>query len=189
MGCLPECAPEFPELDFDACNDEIMKGGILALFFMKCDAAFDEVSGESIADIAVWNALRDSGDLVLSGEVIGSKPKSTATRLRTKSCSPERVVSRQGTINFRDYNADLTNLTQYDFWSFIDENYGNLKFGYITCEGYAYGPFDNRTWSIDVDDVREETSEQPVNFDGVITYDKLTITKPVLVPGLPALVQ
>lgn len=184
MGCLDECAPALPEMVANECEQRFMKGGIRALFFMKCNASFDEVSGETIADIAVWNALVASNDLVFSSEIIGSKPKGTATRLRTKSCSPEVVVSKQQVINFRDYNADLGYLTHYDFWISIDNNYSNLKVGYITCEGYVYGPFDNRTWSMDLDDVRDENSEQPVNFDGSITIDITSITKPVFVSGI-----
>lgn len=184
MGCLPECAPDIQELVLENCESGRMKGGIRALAFLKCDASFDEVSGESIADVAVWQALMASSDLFITASIIGSKPKGTATSLRTKSCSPEEVTARTQVLNFRDYNADLTNLTHYDFWISIQQNFPNLKLLYITCEGYVYGPFDNGTWTLDIDDVRDETSEQPVNMDGSISINAFNLVKPVFVPGL-----
>jgi hypothetical protein len=184
MGCLSACSPDITPAQYASCDPAFMKGGIRALGFLKCDASFDEVSGQSIADVAVWEALLESGDLFLTAPVIGSKPKGSATNLRVQSCAPEIVVNRTQTISFRDYNADLEDLSHYDFWISIQQNYQSLQLVYITCEGYVYGPFDNKTWVLDLDDVREETSEQPVFMDGTITITKLLMTKPVLVDGV-----
>lgn len=186
MSCLDTCAPSLTPLVLGSCTQTFMKGGLRALAFLKCNASFDDVSG-GIEDVTAWETLVESGDLVFTGPIIGSKPKGTATRLRTQSCSPEVVTARTQTINFRDFNADLDTLTQYDFWNSIQNNYSTLQLLYITCEGYVYGPFDNGIWTIDVDDVRNETSEEPVFMDGSISISKLELTKPVLVDGILAI--
>jgi len=183
MGCITACAQDLPAAAVYACVPEVMKGGIRALAFMKCDASFDDTPS-GISSVASWEALVTSGDLVFSGDILGAKPKGSSTSLRTASCSPERVTARVQTITFKDYNADLTSLAHYDFWITIQENFAAYKLLYITCEGYAYGTFENKTWSLDIDDVREETSEAPLYIDGSITITKLLMTKPVLVPGL-----
>jgi len=183
MGCLDACAPSLTPLVLGTCTQQFLKGGIRALAFLKCNASFDDVSG-GITDVQAWEDLVLSSDLVFTGSLIGSKPKGSATKLRTQSCAPEVVTARVQTLSFRDFNADLDNLTQYDFWNSIQNNYSTLQLLYITCEGYVYGPFDNGSWSIDVDDVRNETSEEPVFMDGSISISKLTLTKPVLVAGI-----
>lgn len=185
MGCLEACSPTLSPLVLADCTPAFMNGGIRALAFMKCDADFDtDVSGGSITDVDTWETLVAAGKIVLTAPVIGSKPKGSPTNLRVQSCAPEIVVSRTQTINFRDYNADLANLTHYNFWISIQEQYQQLKFMYISCEGYVYGPFDNKTWVLDIDDVRDETKEAPLYMDGVITITKLLMTKPVMVDGI-----
>jgi hypothetical protein len=129
-------------------------------------------------------ALVASSDLVFTGQWLGSKPKGSATNLKVASCLPEVVVGRTQTIQFRDYSADLDGLTHYDYYIDVQENYLSYKFGYITCEGYVYGPFEDKTWSLDIDDVREESSDSPTFIDGTITITKLLMTKPVLVDGI-----
>jgi hypothetical protein len=189
MGCLPECAPVLSELVLADCNQETMSGGIGWLAFLKCTASFSDVSGGGITDLATWQSLLDSGDLVITAAVIGAKPKGTGTQLRTKSCAPERTVSRTKSITFRDYNADLSTLTQYAFWNSIDANSDSLDFLYITCEGYVYGTFTHGTWSLDIDDVRGENVEDPLYMDGAISYIQLRMQQPVFVPDLTTILK
>lgn len=184
MSCLEACSPELTPITLESCTPQFMQGGYRALAFMKCDASFSDVSGGSITDLATWEALVASGDIVFSPPIIGSKPRGAATTLRVQSCSPEIVTSRTQTINFRDYNANLDDLSHYDFWINKQQNYAAMKLLPITCEGYVYGPFEDKTWTLDIDDVREENNEQPVFMDGVITITKLLMTKPVLVNGI-----
>lgn len=184
MSCLTACSPELTPVTLADCTPVFMNGGIRALAFMKCDASFSDVSGGSISDVATWEALVESGDIVFSAPILGSKPKGSTTNLRVQSCSPEIPVSRTQTINFKDFNADLETLTQYDFWINKQENFQALKLLYITCEGYVYGPFEDKTWTLDVDDVREETKESPTYIEGTITITKFAMTKPVFVDGI-----
>lgn len=185
MGCLTACSPDITPFELANCTPAFMNGGIRALAFMKCDADFStDVSGGSITNVATWEALVAAEKIFLTAPVVGAKPKGSPTSLRVQSCAPEMVVSRTQSITFRDYNADLNSLTHYDFWISIQENYQALKLMYISCEGYVYGPFDNKTWVLDIDDVREETKEAPVFMDGAITITKLLMTKPVLVDGI-----
>lgn len=183
MSCLDSCAQDLPEQAVFACNPTTMKGGFRALAFMKCDASFDGISG-GISAVSAWETLVASGDIVFTGQILGSKAKGSATTQRLASCLPEVVTGRTQTIQFRDYNADLTTLSHYDFWITIQENYLTYKVLAITCEGYVYGPYEDKTWTLDIDDVREETSEAPAYMDGTVTIDSLLMVKPVLVDGI-----
>lgn len=149
--------------------------------FMKCDAEFGP---SGISSVAEWEALIASGDIIITRQVLGEKTEGSPTTLRVASCLPEIVTGRTQTINFQDYNADDENYTHYDMWISLQENYGALIFFYITCDELVYGPFANGTFVLDVDDIRPQTSEEPMYIGGSVTINKKLMTKPVKVAGI-----
>lgn len=187
MGCLSQCSPDLTPADLGGCTPKFLSGGIRSVFFMKCDAEFGTITGQQITDFEAWETFVQGGIIVFSPGVLGSKPKGTTTTQRIQSCLPEVVTQREQTIQFRDYNADPDTLSNYDFWINKQENYSVLKFGYVSCEGLVYGPFNNGTWTIDLDDVREENVETKLYMDGTISVFT-NLVKPVKVPGILTLI-
>jgi hypothetical protein len=137
--------------------------------------------------VAFQTALED-GDMVASGKVLGSKAKGNTTKTRTSSCDPERVTQRTSTIPFKDFNADNTDFAEYDFWNDKMENQDSFLFGYTTCDELFYG-FVSVGWSLEVDDPRPETSNEPAYIEGTFELNGLLMPKPVKIVGINAVLQ
>lgn len=163
------------------CTPLLRPGGIRAFGVMKCDVEFSDVSGGTISELEAWEAFIASGDITFSGYVVGSKAAGSDTNLRVASCLPEVKVGRSTVISIRDYNS-ATDGTDYLFYQSL-ENYAGFHFFYITCDELVYF-YDVGTWVASPDDVRGETSEEPVHFAMNVTTNFLGIKVPVSVPGI-----
>lgn len=183
MSCLSACSPSITKWEIEGCNITTRPGGMLAHGVMLCDASFSDVSGGSISDVATWEQLIADEKIFVSGKIIGSKAKGSPTTLRVASCLPEVVVGKTTTISIRDYNSDNNDFKDYSFYQDIEENYARLKFFYITCDELVYF-YEDGEWAAQIDDVRDETKEQPVYFDFVVTATPKLMVTPIKVTGI-----
>lgn len=117
-----------------------------------------------------------------SGEIKGSKPKASFTRKKVASCRPEKVVSATKSIQFSDANADNDAFQDYAFWNHILENQETLALAYITCDNLLYGFIPD--FSLELDDVRGDTNQEEMVFDGTLQWEGLLMEVPQLIPGL-----
>lgn len=175
--CADDCATTVPQAPGAGCDITTRKGGIKRLIFAACDLTLNDPT-----DLAEWALAIAANKIHASGEILGSKPKGTFTKKKVASCQPETVVGGEKTINFSDYNADLAAASDYDFWNGIFTKQRRLVFGYIDCDDNFYGFIPN--WALEVDDTREEDVKGNTFFEGVITYESTTMTKPIYIPGL-----
>ena len=183
--CLSSCTGEITRMTLADCTPLLAPGGIRAHGVMKCNVEFGDVSGETIEEVAAWEAFIGSGDIVISGFVVGSKAAGTDTNLRVASCLPEVKVGSNKVITIRDYNS-ASDLTDYDMYSAM-ENYAGFHWFYITCDDKVYF-YDVGTWVSSIDDVRGETREEPVFFQATITTNLIGMKKPVIVPGITSII-
>lgn len=179
--CSSNCAANPVGLGGSGCDITTRTAGIDRLVWARCDIEFT-----LITDLSEWETKMGDGEIVFSGPVLGQKTKGTFTKKKLASCYPERVTGVTRNIAWKDANADNTDFTDYDFYNDKQANQGKLVFGYLTCEELFYGFFSR--WSIEVDDVRVENSDEEFNWDGVVQYLDLTAKKPVSLTGISALI-
>jgi hypothetical protein len=161
--CPSSCAPALPISPSAGCGVVTRNGGISKLAFIKCDYTFTDID-----DRAEWIAAIAAGDVVLTGLIIGQKPKGSFTKKRISSCGPEAVVGGEKTITFQDYNSDPAACGDITFWNTIQANATNYQFGYYTCDGYFYGPI--ASFQTEIDQVIEDNNTGSIYFDGTISW-------------------
>jgi hypothetical protein len=177
--CPSACAPSLPTNYSGGCGIVTRPGGIKKFVMIKCDYEFTDIT-----DLEEWAAAVTSGDVVASGLVLAQKPKGSFTKKRITSCEPEAVVGGEKTITFQDYNTDTVTeggagILHYDFWNTIISQTQNYRFGFITCDGYFYGPIDNL--QIEIDEVIEDNDNGNTFFDGTISWNSVVMNAPVKV--------
>lgn len=166
--CVETCAPDLPESYAGGCGVTLRNGGISKLVFIKCDYEFD-----TITDRTEWIAAIAAGNVVLSGLLVGQKPKGSFTKKRITSCGPEAIVGGEKTVTFQDYNSDIEDCADVAFWNQIQSNATNYRFGYYTCDGFFYGPIDN--FQVEIDQVIEDNNTGSIFWDGTITWNATTV--------------
>ncbi len=172
--CDSGCTVTLPFPYSNACGVNALPGGINRIGFTQCDFEFTDIT-----DQAEWDAAIAAGDAVVSGILLGSKPKGTFTKKRVSSCAPERVIGGEKSIVFTDSNRSEVHgkCSIYTFWNTILANPAAFRVIFFTCDGYAYGPIDNFT--LEVDDPIEDTSEGIRFIDGSIMWSSLEMICPV----------
>lgn len=175
-GCVPA---EIPKVVGAACRIVTKPAGFDRVIFKKCDYEF-----ASITDLAEWTAALTSGDIASTGRVLGQKPKGSPTKRRVASCLPERTTNYTRSWQWKDSNSDPTNLTEYDFYSFVDEYQDVLNIAFLTCDGLLYGFYSD--YSLDVDDTRSEPNDEDAVIECTAEIKSRLITKPIKLPGLAA---
>ena len=95
--CPSTCAPDLPESYSGGCGVTTRNGGISKLAFVKCDYEFTDISNQ-----AEWIAAIAAGNVVLTGLLLGQKPKGSFTKKRISSCGPEAIVGGEKTVTFQD---------------------------------------------------------------------------------------
>lgn len=130
--CSTECSILVPQpLGTGACAmPQTRNGGISNLLFFSCDVWFRDVN-----NCQEWLDLILAGKIVSSLEVVGQKPKATATRKKTSSCRNEAITGFDYSVTFQDYNADNEEFSDFDFWNKIQTHYQMFKVGLMTCGG------------------------------------------------------
>jgi len=173
MICDSGCAINTPYPYSNACGVDPLPAGINRAGFISCDYEFTDITNQAEWDLAI--AARDA---VISGELIGSKPKGTFTKKRVSSCSPERVTGGEKTFVFQDFNQSEVHgdCSIYDFWNTILANPKAFRLVLFTCDGYLYGPIDDFT--LEVDDVIPETNNDSKYIDGSIMWNSLLMDCP-----------
>lgn len=176
--CDSGCTVALPLPYSNACGVNPLPGGINRIAFWKCDFDIDlTLDAETLQGL--WDAAIADGDAVISGILLGSKPKGTFIKKRVSSCAPERVIGGEKSIVFTDSNRSEVHgdCSIYDFWNTILANPAAYRAVFFTCDGYAYGPIDKFT--IEVDAPIEETSEGIRFIDGSIMWSSLEMICPV----------
>ena len=171
--CDSGCTVALPFPYSNACGVDPLPGGINRTAFLQCDFEFTDITDQS-----EWDAAIAAGDVVVSGELIGSKPKGTFTKKRVSSCSPERVIGGEKTVVFQDYNRSEVHgdCSKFTFWNTILANPKAFRAVLFTCDGYAYGPIDDFT--LEADEVIEETNTGNRYVDGSIMWNQLDMICP-----------
>lgn len=195
--CNPSCVEgTTPPSDYgNKCNLDARTGGIPRLSFLVCDDSFelpytgiDPVTGlPSSNPDHLWNNPANvtwaicNEKLIVTGEILGQKPKGSVTKRRLSSCGPEKVIAGEKTITFQDFNADKETLIDYDYWDFIIKNQKFLKPGYFTCDGrwFQYAG----DWGLELDEVIEDTKDGASFYDGTITLSTADLLKPIFAPN------
>lgn len=184
--CNPSCLEDMPDMAWvNGCNITTRSGGIPRLTFLKCVPG-----GVPLPYAGGWTNLANiqwaicQGYLYVTGDVLGQKPKGSFTKRRLSSCAPETTISGAKTIAFQDFNADTSDLVDFEFWTQVVNNKEFLKFGYITCDERWY-QYDGE-WDIEIDEVVEDTKDGKSFWDGVITMATKDILVPISVPGILA---
>ena len=171
--CDSGCAVETPFAYSNACGVNPLPAGINRVAFLACDFEFTDIT-----DQAEWDAAIAARDAVVSGELIGSKPKGTFTKKMVSSCSPERVTGGEKSFVFQDFNQSEVHgdCSIYTFWNTILANPKAYRLVFFTCDGYLYGPIDDFT--LEVDDVIPETNKDSKFMDGSILWNSLLMACP-----------
>jgi len=177
--CSTSCAPTLPTPYSTGCSIVPRKGGIKRFIFTKCD--FEIAEPETRAS---WDTALQDGDAVMSGLIVGQKPKGSFTKKRFASCAPEATTGATKTITFQDYNSSATCLI-WDFWNDILAAPSKYLLWYQLCDNSLYGPINS--FDLELDEVHEDTSEGNSFFDGTITFQGSEMICPVNVDldGLP----
>lgn len=186
--CNPACGAAIPNNDWSkACDISTRNGGIPFLTFYKCDpnVTFPNVVPEgqspfSNLDNVKWAIC--NGLLIVTAELLGQKPKGSFTKRRMTSCGPEKTISGTKTITFQDFNADVNDLVDYDFWKAVNANKDFLQFGYVTCDGRWYQT--TADWDLELDEVIEDTKDGKSFYDGTVSISEKDLLKPIIVDGL-----
>lgn len=166
--CTSACAPALPVSYSQGCGVTTRNGGISKLAFIKCDYTFIDIESRE-----EWIAAIASEDVVLTGLILGQKPKGSFTKKRFSSCGPEGVIGGEKSITFQDYNSDPDTCADVTFWNTIQAGATNYQFGYYTCDGYFYGPI--ASFQIEIDQVIEDNNTGSIFFDGTITWNSVTM--------------
>lgn len=186
--CNPSCVTDIPNADWaKGCEIGTRKGGIPFLTFFKCDPdlefAVDTGDESPFSSLENLRVLICNLNLFVTGELLAQKPKGTFTKRRISSCSPEVTISGTKQITFQDFNADNSDLLDFDFWTGIIANKRFLQIGWVTCDDLFY--MSTNAWDLDLDEVIEDNSEQGLSFkDGAITINQFDLIVPIKVPGI-----
>lgn len=178
--CATGCASEIPKQVGAGCRITTRPAGFDRALWKRCDYVFADITS-----LEEWETAIANGDVGFTGRVLGSKPKGTPTKRRVASCLPERTTNYTRTFQWKDSNADLTTLTEYDLYQYVDENQDTLHFAIYTCDGLLIGFFEE--WSFDVDDTRTEPNDEDAIMEASVEVKERLITKPIKIPGLAGL--
>jgi hypothetical protein len=178
--CETSCLEELVPFNVDACDLHTRPGGTKRAIFAKCDVEF-----EDITDLEEWETKLTAGDIVVTGQILGSKAKSSVNKKKIFSCRPETVVSETKTVQWTDSNA-TDNLQEYAAYAALVSQIrqGQLIFGFTGCGDLFYGW--NTNIAIEADDVIPESNDDEVVFDATLTWNHLGIQTPTSIPGLEA---
>ncbi len=178
MAICPEvCAPELPPAYNAGCGIVTRPGGIQKVGFVKCDYTFIDIT-----DTLEWETAIAAGDIVVSGLILGQKPKGSFTKKRLSSCSPEAVVGGEKTMTFQDYNTDTVTpggTGLYTFWNTILLEPQSYQMFYYTCDKYVYGLLSD--FQLEIDEITEDNSTGNTFLDGILSWNQIGLTVPVAV--------
>lgn len=183
MGfCSQGCASNVPKIVGAGCRIITRPAGWDRAVFKRCDYTFADPTS-----LEEWAQALADGNLAATGRVLGQKPKGSPTKKRVASCIPERTTNYSRTWSWKDSNADLATLTEYDFYQFVDENQDVLHVGFLTCDELFYGFYED--YSLDVDDTRTETNDEDATMEASVEIKSRLISKPTKIPGLAAVLS
>jgi hypothetical protein len=179
--CNSVCVTPIPCVGGAGCQIVTRPAGIKRVIFAQCDVEFTDIT-----DLAEWTSLIAAESIAFTGEILGQKPKGTATTKKLASCLPEQITAFEYSITWLDANSDNTAFTDYDFYRYLQVNANNLIAGYLTCDDLLYWGLTNL--SLEIDDVRVENSDEEMNFDVVLRYKTSDnrMVKPIKLEGLNA---
>lgn len=179
--CSSGCAVAPRPYGVGACRTVTRPGGIYKFLHLQCDVAVPALTIEALG------AAIDAQTLVASGKVLASQAKGTTTKQRVNSCDPERPTNRTEIINWKDYNADNEDFSEFDYWNDKFENQDRFLLGWTTCDELVYGFISS--YSLDFNPNRPETSNEASFIEGAFELNTLLLLKPTKVAGINALLQ
>lgn len=161
------------------------KGGIRRVGFIKCDYVFADIT-----DPTEWQTAIADGDILTSPDGVGSKPATNKTTKKLTSCTTEDVVNKEHIINFRSYDMDLVNETDFDAWDAIDQGMGGYRLFWIGCDGLVYlhssYATENAGFEVSgsVDYIQEEDGNDSAYFEAELKFNYKGIVKGYKLPGV-----
>lgn len=178
--CSSGCASAIPKQTGAGCRITTRPAGFDRVVWKRCDYVFADITS-----LEEWQTAIANGDVGFTGRVLGQKPKGTPTKRRVASCLPERTTMVDRTWQWKDSNADLATLTEFDLYQFVDENQDTLHIAFYSCDGLLFGFFED--YSLDVDDTRTEPNDEDAVMEGSAVVKSRLISKPTKIPGLAGL--
>lgn len=172
--CATSCVAALPTAYAPGCGITPRQGGVKRVAFAQCDHVFTTPTSA-----AEWQTAVTAGEVVLSGLIIGQKPKGSFTKNRFSSCAPEQTTGGTKTVTFRDYNTASTVAALYTFWNTILATPSKFKMYYQLCNNDTYGPIND--FDLEIDEVSDETSEGNTFMDGTLTWQSITMLTPFVV--------
>jgi hypothetical protein len=172
------CCETVTTAQFDKkCLPTPRKGGIPYVGYINCSIEF-----EDIKVLEDWELAIAGNAVGLFPEGIGSKPETEKTTTRLSSCKPEVTTSQLHPINFRTYDANLTDNSDFDKWETVANDWSNYRFFFIDCNGNIFVDLDNNDGfvakSFDLDHIIDETNEDKQYFQIALRFEKMGIVKP-----------
>lgn len=184
MGfCAPGCPPDtITGMTGAGCRIVTRPAGLDRAIWKTCDTVFSDLTS-----LSEWETHIANGKIIASGRILGQKPKGSPSKKRLASCLPERTVNYSRTYQWKDSNADLAALTEFDLYQTVDQNQDVLDIGFYTCDGLFLGWFSD--YSLDVDDTRGETNDDDATMECSCEIKSRYISKPTKIPGLAAVLN
>jgi len=165
------------------CKPTPRKGGIPYIGYINCAIEFTDITSTE-----EWENAIAGGQAGLFPVGIGSKPETDKVNRRLQSCGGEIPVFENHVINFRSYQADLINNSDFPKWNTIKKEYNNFLFFYIDCEGNIYTDLDNDSGfvpkSFVLDHITEETNEDTQFMQIVLTFELMGLVIPFKNPAI-----
>lgn len=164
--CSTTCVTDVPAPYAQGCAIVRRPGGIKMLAFVKCD--YDT---SLLISREAWDTAIAGGDAVLTGLLLGQKPKGTFTKKRLAACLSETTIGGVKTLTFQDYNSG-TLCTLFTFWNTIGAAPSKYLMYYVTCDDHVYGPVTD--FDLEIDEVIEDSNIGTAFMDGTITWQSTT---------------
>lgn len=174
---MPICCENIITTIFDAkCKPTPRKGGIPYIVAVNCGFTFTDVTLTS-----EWESALTAGMVTLLPVGIGSKPETDKTKQRFTSCDPEQTSNILHILNFRTYDADLVNNTDFAKWKQLYSDSSNYLFFYVDCNDNIYSNIeDNSGFQVrdfELDHIIDETNEENSYFQVVLRWNYQNIVE------------
>lgn len=171
------CCNNIQTTIFDAkCDITARKGGIPYIIAVNCGFTFTDVKS-----LSEWESALGAGMISLLPIGIGSKPETEKTKVRYDSCNPEKTSNIMHTINFRTYDADLVDNTDFAKWKEFYKNSANYLFFYVDCNDNIYANTEDNTGfairDFELDHIIDETNEESSYFQVILRWNYQNIVE------------
>lgn len=167
-GCPPCIDDEsVPNYLCDACDTQILQGGIKGWIAKKCDYTFADITDSAEWVTAVAN--KDVFGRVNGNRILGEMPAPDFSTKRYGSCGQEEVTKQSRTVTLQDAEND-TEFSLDVLYNYLASKFPNYEFAFVTCDNRLIGFYSDvavRTYH-----VSPQTNEENAYFNAEFRYDE-----------------